>query len=296
MTSYEIIARYVPEPVRTALLKADSRNVTEIRFRSGRAVTFVYPDRIKFLSDSGRLYDSPENCLNVSAEFIKNVVGSLSHYSLHSCDRELKQGFFTVENGIRVGIAGTYSDNGVIRDFNALNFRVSRCIEGCAESVFAMLKDYSILICGGVNSGKTTFLRDFCRLCGNSRKITLIDERCEISSVSGGNVLNDVGLLTDVVSGCGRAFGIVSAIRTLSPDFIFCDEISSDGDRQAILSGAGCGIKFVATVHAENFEGLLKREFVKDLITRGIFDYAVFLYGSSSPSKVREIRRLGSYA
>ena len=61
-----------------------------------------------------------------------------------------------------------------------------------------------------------------------------------------------------------------------------------------MLQAHGCGVKFAATIHAENYDQLLSREVFKKLHKVGFFDLAVFLSGSDSPSKVREIRRIGN--
>ncbi|MDE6427102.1 MAG: Flp pilus assembly complex ATPase component TadA [Ruminococcus sp.] len=295
-TSYEIISSYMMPEIRAAMsaVSADGKNATEIRLRSGRAVSFIFPDRIKYLTRSGKLtgdYNSPEN-ITITADGIKQTVDKLCHYSVHSCTRELQEGYFVLRGGIRVGAAGTYSDTAgkTISSFNALNFRVARCVTGCAEKIYERISGRSVLICGGVNTGKTTILRDLCRICGNKMKISLIDERNEISSVSGGVPENDVGALTDVLVGCGRAAGIISAVRTLSPDMIFCDEISTPEDVSAISGAYGCGVGFTATVHAENYENLMKRSAIKPLLENGVFEYAVFL---EKMGRIREIRRLG---
>jgi len=300
LTGYETVAGYFPENIRSAMMKVsteDRRNISEVRVHSGRAVTYIYPDCVKFLTSNGRTVSSYKDtgCVKASAVDIAKMVNSLCRYSLHSCSKELTDGYFVVNGGIRVGCAGTYSESssGVIRDFNGLNFRISRNVEGCAEQLKSLLgRNEGILICGGVNSGKTTVLRDLCRICGNRYKVSLIDERNEISSIYGGKPENDVGVLTDILSGCTRSRGITTAIRTLSPDYIFCDEISELSDVSAILSGTGSGVKFVATVHAENIQGLYRRKVTAELISADVFDYAVILDGNGNPGKVREIRRL----
>ena len=300
LTGYEVIAGYFSENIRSAMLKVsseDRKNISEIRVHSGRAVVYVYPDCIKFLSSSGRILNNyrDSECIRITAMDIAKAVNSLCRYSVHSCSKELAEGYFVINGGIRVGCAGTYSESssGTIRDFNGLNFRISRNADGCAEQLKSLLgRGESILICGGVNSGKTTVLRDFCRICGNRYKVSLIDERNEISSVYGGRPENDVGVLTDILSGCTRSRGISTAIRTLSPDYIFCDEISELCDVSAILSGTGSGVKFVATVHAENLQGLYRRKVTAELISADVFDYAVMLEGSGNPGKIKEVRRL----
>ncbi|MDE6102807.1 MAG: Flp pilus assembly complex ATPase component TadA [Ruminococcus sp.] len=299
-TSYEIISSYVTESVRTAMqsVNHDERNATEIRLRCRRAVSYIYPDKIKYLTKNGRLTDKyyDSECVKVTADDIRQTVEKLCHFSVYSCTRELHEGYFVLKGGIRVGVAGTYSETAgqTIKDFSSLNFRMARCVENCAVQIYERIfhGHSSVLICGGVNSGKTTVLRDLCRLCGNNFKVSLIDERNEISSAFGGVPENDVGVLTDVLVGCRRSVGIISAVRTLSPDMIFCDEISETEDSSSILQAFGCGVNFVATVHAENYEGLMKRTAIRPLIDAGVFDYAVFLEGSSFPGRVREIRRL----
>ncbi|MCM1506829.1 MAG: Flp pilus assembly complex ATPase component TadA [Ruminococcus flavefaciens] len=295
-TSYETILSYMIPNVRNAMQRVpeNERKATEIRLRSGRAISYIFSDRIKYLTYNGQLTENYLNSENISvtADEIKQTVEKLCHFSVHSCTKELHEGYFVLRGGIRVGLAGTYSDTAgkTISSFNALNFRIARCIVGCAEKIYERISGKSVLICGGVNTGKTTILRDLCRMCGNSFKVSLIDERNEISSVSGGLPENDVGVLTDVLVGCSRAEGIISAVRTLSPDMIFCDEISTYEDAEAILKAFGCGVKFSATVHAENYENLLKRPAIKPLLESGVFEYAVFL---ENMGRIKEIRRLG---
>lgn len=298
-TSYEIISSYVTPEIRRAmsLTAAEQiRDLSEIRIRSGRPVSFVYPGRIMFLTSSGRLTADhrDHNCIVVTAADIHGIVEVLCRYSVHSCSRELHEGFFVIGEGIRVGVSGTVTETEgrTIRDFSSLNFRIARSVTGCAEELFRRTKGGSVLICGGVNSGKTTLLRDLCRILGNSRKVVLIDERNEISASTGGTPGRDIGVMTDVIVGSGRAAGIVSAVRTMSPDMIICDEISDICDAEAILGGFGCGVGFTASLHAESYEEMLNRKAALPLIESGVFDYAVFLQGSSFPSKIKEIRRL----
>lgn len=295
-TSYKIIADYLPEKIRRAMVKI-SRNeqekLSEIRLFCGRAVAYIYPNKVVYLTNSGLTANFRNTAvISVSHDDISRTVDSLSHYSLHSCTRELQQGFFVLKNGIRVGISGIYSANGVITEITGLNFRMARNVNGSADSIFHLIsaENSGVLICGSVNSGKTTVLRDLCRLVGNRQKVTLVDERNEISYVHDGTATNDVGALTDILVGCSRDDGIISAVRTLSPSYIFCDEISTDKDSEAILSGIGCGVKFCATIHARNFDDLMKRPIARKITSA--FDYAVFLKGSENPSEIAEIRRI----
>lgn len=297
-TSYEIISEYMPAAVRKAMARVSEREkerISEIRLYSGRAPIYVYPDKIKFLTENG-LTGSRGNTaiLNISAQELRGVVDALCHYSLHTCQREMKQGYFVLRNGIRVGMSGTYSDSGIITDACGLNFRLSRNINGCGQLIFDKIigESCGVLICGGVNSGKTTILRDLCRLIGSRRKVSLIDERNEIACVQNGIPMNDVGALTDILSGCSRSRGIVAAIRTLSPDYIICDEISTADDLAAITESAGSGVKFCATIHGGDWAEITSGEMAKNLMNRRIFKYAAILHGADEPGKIREIKKL----
>jgi stage III sporulation protein AA len=297
-SSYDIICSYMPAKIGQAMKKVSMKYsvlVNEVRLRINRPIVFVFADRIGFLSVDGRISENYNGCMCAEKCDIENIMNVLCRYSVHSCIRELSQGFFTVENGIRVGVAGTYSPEKTIKYINAFNFRIARQEKGCAENIFNKLlttDNKNILICGGVNSGKTTILRDLCRLCGNRRKTVLIDERNEISGSVNGIPENDIGMQTDVIEGCSRADGIISALKTLSPEYIFCDEISTENDSSAIIQGYGCGISFVATIHADNYDDLLKRYVFRELLKENIFDYAVILNGKNFPGQVHEIRKL----
>jgi len=275
--------------------------LSEVRLRCGRPAAFTYPDGSRYLTHSGHLTMCAGNteCITVKPETLTAAVDALCSYSVHSRSRELREGWFVLPGGVRVGVTGTSSETaeGTLRDYSSLNFRIAREVRGCAEEIFRRCGYRAgILVCGGVNSGKTTVLRDLCRLCGSVCKTALIDERNEIAACSGGLPTSDVGIMTDVLTGCKRSKGILSAVRTMSPEMIFCDEIATPEDAEAILSAHGSGVRFAATIHAGSFEELMTRDIARRLIDAGVFTYAVILRGSGEPSAVSEIRRLGDYA
>ena len=297
-TSYKTVLNYLPEKIRglmSDLRESETAGLTEIRLRAGGPVYLVYTDRIRYLQKDGSL--SPKNtdgAYFVGTEAVKETVERLCHFSVHSCKKQLEEGFFVVESGVRVGVSGVYSsvERPMLYEFASLNFRIPRCVKGCADELFAETLDKNIIICGGVNSGKTTVLRELCRLTGNCRKTALIDERNEIACLFGGEPQNDIGAMTDIITNLGRAGGIMSAVRTLSPEVIFCDEISSMEDSEAILNGIGCGVKFAVTAHGEKYNDLMKRKDIEFLVNSGLFDCIAFLEGASAPSKIREIKRI----
>ena len=215
------------------------------------------------------------------------IIDSVTHYSYHSHIKEFRLGYFVIEKGIRVGISGIYNTDSVITNVTGICFRIPRNKLGVADSISSLIYSSSgILICGGVNSGKTTLLRDICRFLGRSKKIVLIDDRNEIAAISNGQVSNDVGILTNIMTFCPRYIGILSAIRSLSPDYIICDEIADESDTAAIIQAAGCGVKFIASIHANSYEDLKLRPFTNNLLSSKLFSHVIILSGSSTPGDI----------
>lgn len=298
-SAYDTILKYMPIKLRGVMMRGnavETGKLTEVRIRSGRPVSFTYGGTSLFMDGMGRFthHFSENGLLTASYSDICHIVDNLAHHSMHSSTRQLRQGCFVAEGGVRVGLAGTYTDTSpsYIKEVNGINFRIAREVIGCGQRVADILVNSSkgMLICGGVNTGKTTLLRDMCRVVGNRSKVTLVDERNEISALVNGTPTNDIGCFTDVICGISRYDGIISAIRTLSPDYIFCDEIAEDMDCKAILSGVGCGIKFAATIHAENYDELLSRIVGQNLLSAGVFENVVFLGGKVG--EIWEVRHI----
>ncbi|MFR9193981.1 MAG: ATPase, T2SS/T4P/T4SS family [Ruminococcus sp.] len=199
---------------------------------------------------------------------------------------EIAEGFVTIAGGNRVGIAGSavYREGKLVqmRHISGLNFRVSHAVTGCAEPLFRQIcpeRPSSLLLAGAVGSGKTTMLRDLCRLLGASWRLTLVDERSEIAAVHHGVPQYDVGLHTDVLDGFPRAEGLLTALRVLTPEVLVCDEISTEADAQAILRIHGSGVPVVASAHGTSLEDLERRLALKQLLDKGVFRYAAVLSG-----------------
>jgi len=296
-TSLEIIAGYLPEPLRAAVLSAEAAigpDLTELRLYSGQPAVIVYPGRILFLTRCGVTASSANTAvIRTSFEDIRRTIDAVTHYSFHSHVNEFRQGSFIIGSGIRAGISGVYNQDGLITDVTGICFRISRSVLGCSADLAGLVGGgKGLLICGGVNSGKTTIIRDLCCVLGRKRKVVLVDERNEIAAVSDGRTGCDVGILTNVLTGCPRHIGIISAIRSLSPDVIICDELAGDDDVDAVAAGAGCGISFCASVHAESLEALKCRYFAERLLSTGLFSHAAFLAGASQPGRIREVAEL----
>lgn len=295
------VCRYLPERIADNICRissGDLDNATEIRIRTGRPVCLTLWGESFCLEKSGNLKKDFSDCIIAEFSEVNEILKALCHYSVYSFERELSEGFITIESGIRVGLSGSISycsDKKSIRFINGINFRIPREIKGCGEKIYnRLLKNNpcGLIICGSVASGKTTLLRDLCRLCGNNYIVSLIDERGEIAGCRDGIPQNDIGINTDIFDGFERSDGITNAVRSMSPDIIFCDEISTERDAESMIKSAGSGVKFISTAHSDSLENLRKRCCIKNMLEAGIFEYAVIMSGSSEAGKIKDIRRI----
>ena len=139
-TSYDVIRRYLPAEISSAMgevVQSDRAMLSEVRLRCGRPAAFTYPDGSSYLTRSGRLTNCAGNtdCITVTPEELTAAVEALCSYSVHSRARELREGWFVLPGGVRVGVTGTVSgtSEGTLRDYSSLNFRIAREVKGCAE-------------------------------------------------------------------------------------------------------------------------------------------------------------------
>lgn len=215
--------------------------IAEIRLRAGRpAVSVDMNGAMKICSE------------RLSVDDIADYFAEVCRYSVHSYQDEIAEGFVTLDGGHRVGICGTaVRENGRItflKDISGLNIRVAHAVRGCSNELLERVGECSLLIAGKPLSGKTTVLRDLARQLGERRRVTVIDSRGEIAAAVHGLPSYDIGLNTDVLSGCGKSEGIMLALRSMSPEFIICDEIAHD--EKAVEEALYCGVKIIASVHA----------------------------------------------
>lgn len=277
------------------ILKNDT---SEIRLRAGKPITLVGRYGIMFLMKNGEVSHRPDGeCYICNPEIITETFNRLCCYSVYSHIESIVNGYITFQGGHRAGITGTavLSSEGAVtsvRDISSVNIRIARQIKGSADKIIEALgsSGTSVLIAGPPSSGKTTVLRDYVRqLSDADKKICLVDERQEIACVNGMLCQHDVGLNTDVLNNYPKDKGIMLALRTMSPDIIAVDEIGEKGEIDGLKKGVNGGVHFVASIHASDYEDLLKRPQVKAVLDTGAFSKIVLLRSAKTPGEVEGI-------
>lgn len=260
--------------------------IREIRIRAGKPIILHTATRCMKLSDH-----------NVTAAELNECFLTICQNSLHSFTNEISQGYITIKGGHRVGFSGTAvvrdGKTDMMKDISSLNIRIANEIRHCAESICIQFFSNglkSAILAGEPLSGKTTMLRDICRILGENYKIALIDERSEISAMNNGIPQLDVGINTDVLNGFPKKSGIVTAIRSLSPQLVVCDEIGDDYDE--LMECMNMGVKVIVTAHADSLKQLHKRKATKRLLNSEMFDYAIILDCGQNTGMTKEYEEL----
>ena len=270
------IPQLLPEPIRSgvaSLLEKSGRRVEELRFRTGTTPSWV---------TAGRELPIPcrDGPFRLSPAHLEEILRRATESSAYAVQEQLRAGFLNLPYGHRLGLCGCAVMRGAeiqtIRDIQALNLRLACERPGCAAAIASVLQScpQSTLILGPPRSGKTTILRDLVRLLSDQGgwRVGLVDERGELAACRNGHPQLSVGSRTDVLTACAKACGIELLIRAMSPDWIAVDEITSVSDAEAISRAVCCGVRFLATAHADGPEDLLRRPVYRALVETGVFE------------------------
>ena len=278
--SFDSAVDFLDDRLRTALLGVDSRvkeSAYEIRLRAARPVVIVTRVGSLFVYKSGRTGSvySPGALAATPAE-LQASFSRMCGYSVHSNSAAAASGFISLAHGHRAGVCGTavMAESGIVRSFrdiSSVNLRIAHEIPGAADEIYPSVFSHGIvsaIIAGPPLSGKTTLLRDLARRLsgvsgGRYYRVAIVDERGEIAASSGGCPQCDVGF-SDVLTGYPKDVGILTALRTLSPQII-------------ILEGMNSGVNFLVSVHAGKDEDLRSRPAAAELLSSGVFSKLVML-------------------
>lgn len=256
----EILSLLPPRAV-GEILKYREDAICEIRLHSGRPMTVT--------STKANIH-----CLTVcTEEEISETVFKMCGGSLHSFSETLKNGYIPLKNGCRVGVSGTMS-GGYVRDITSLCIRIPRTVRSVGASLCRRLTSSrkGMLIYSPPGEGKTTLLRDIASSLSsppNCLRVSVIDTRNEIFREDAFE-----RSAADIYIAYPKAIGIELATRTMSPQYIICDELGSE-EAASVLSAQNCGVPLVATAHAPSLDALLKRKAFRELDSAGVFGFYV---------------------
>lgn len=287
--------------LRGTILEAIPRGspVSELRVRAGRPVCVVLPGRDILLDGSSP--DLPK--LVPTPEEVSKTLSLISDCSYYALEAELASGYITIPGGHRVGLSGeaaVWADGSVrIREVSGLCFRIARAVKGAGARLARRLAGSdgrlaSTLIVSPPGGGKTTLLRDLCRISSEGMpeagirpsQVAIVDERSEIAACYRGVPQHDVGPRTDVLDRCPKARGIMMVMRSVGPEVVATDEIGGDDDARAVAAAISGGAVVLATCHGSSLEQLKMRPYSRWLVSGGYFEKAVVLSKRMGPGTV----------
>lgn len=330
----EDILKFLPGEVADGFRHAaiDWETAEEIRIRTGKPVLFYMNSEEYFLERDGTLVPSKNwkrgimmsdrkkirkedtvhafLCMGKEGQ-IREILDKMSGYSMYAYEDELRQGYFTLEGGHRVGIAG----KAVLEDARVktmkypgfLNIRIAHEKKNCGRKVLGRMIENgricSTLIVSPPGCGKTTLLRDLIRLISDGfyyesmghreyfsgKTVGVVDERSEIGASVRGIPTADLGIRTDLIDGCPKHTGIFLLLRSMAPRVIAVDEIGSEKDFEAICQAVSSGCAILATAHGNTWKELEEKEVFASFMREHIFERYIVLSGKNGKGTVEEI-------
>lgn len=281
-------------------------NTFEIRLRINSPLCIRSVQGNYFLDINKKSSRIPNDYYIINKKDIEETIACLTLNSIHAFEKEIQNGYITIEGGHRVGLSGDciYNNDNFkgFKNITSLNIRIAREYKGCSKDYIKYLTNssndvYNTLIIGPPLSGKTTFIRDIAVNLSDGIKdpyfqgcdLTLIDERGEISSMYNGMPQMYVGCRTDILAYCLKREGFIMSIRALSPKVIISDELGSKDDFEIIQYALKSGVNIVTTAHGFDMEDIKKNIYMKNIIENNFFDRIVTLVSNQKPSTVQQI-------
>ena len=282
MNGFNTAASILPITLNGALLilpECQRSVIEEIRLRAGQAMTV--------LINGSEIEIAPEH--RITMYELESVLECATGASVHSVETSIANGYINISGGVRLGICGTaILRSGTvsgIRNLSSLSLRIPSERYGCAsKELNKMLTEglSDILIVSPPGAGKTTCLREYIRVISNmGYRVSVADERGEIAAVYKGIAQFDVGAHTDIMSDAPKAKAAMMMIRSMNPNVLAMDEVSSKEDIDAVLDAYGCGVRLLATTHAYSLEDLYSRKEYRRLMEEKVFRYCLLIRNSN---------------
>lgn len=291
------IYQFLPQPLQKACDAQESLvpELTEIHFRIHQPVLCLTACREYAVTRQGRFCevqkpDRKEELFCISEEQMESMLDQAMQYSMYAYQGQLKSGYLTLPGGNRLGVMGeaVYSPQTgcQFRNITFLTLRLRHEVQGCGQRIvagFQRQEDWrNTLLVSPPGCGKTTLLRDMVRLLSDQGyRICLIDERGEVAACYQGIPQLDVGCRTSVLTGCGKAYGMELAIRSMAPQIVAADEIGSREELHMLEYALHSGCGLLCTMHGKDLNDVKRKgiRFFERLVFldkyRGEFRYEV---------------------
>lgn len=285
MENLESVVRYFPSNIQKMIVEYIElvNEIEEIRIRVGKKVIL-----------RARNYESILEYIVTNTDMM-HILEKITQNSIYAYREQITNGYITVKGGHRIGIVGScvIENNKVtnVKNITSMNIRIANEIHGAAEKILDQIINmrqnqiYNTLIVSPPGKGKTTILRDLIRNLSTGverynymgQTIGVVDERGEIAATYQGIAQNDLGQRTDVIENVSKARGIEILIRSMAPQIIACDEISSKEDIEAIQRAFASGVKGIFTMHGNSIEDVRKNKHINELIENKTIEKLFFI-------------------
>lgn len=264
----------LPPKLTATLLDAargEGGTIEEIRLRAGRRASLTVGGR-------NIMTDAALTETDLTAILTRMCGGSLYAYS-----QTIHQGYVTLPDGVRVGVAGraVCEEGRVIGvcEITGLCIRLPHRHGSMGGAVCRLLRRLNcgetapqgILIYAPPGEGKTTLLRAVTAGLsggdgGSPLRTVVVDTRGELGFETDGR-----GLCLDILRGYPRARGVEIATRTLSAQVIICDEIGDTEEALSLISSHHGGVPLIASAHGGTVGELLRRTGIRLLHEARLF-------------------------
>ncbi|MBQ9187803.1 MAG: hypothetical protein IJ138_00605 [Clostridia bacterium] len=287
----------LPNPIAEVLAAVENEDtLTEIHLRADLPMQLTFTDHDRLIYGPGR---KPV----LTSWDCEMLLAGLCQHAVYAWETELANGFFTINGGYRVGIAGR-----TIRDaagqyryavITGFCIRIVREMKNAAIPLVPWVtgngRILSTLLLSPPGCGKTTVLRDLIRivsdgLCGIlPQRVCVADERFELCGKYDGERRFDLGNRTDVICGMKKADALERMQAALSPQVMATDELIEKQDMDAIRHAKGSGVTILSTVHAGTLNDVKQKEVMRQMLADHVFDRYVLLSDRPNPGTVSSV-------
>lgn len=249
----------LPVSMQNRLSQIRDAPIQELRLRRGQNIGIKHQSQYR------------EIPFEVTQGDLETVIQLASRFSPWNA-QSLRQGYLTAPGGHRIGVCGVAAGEGMgFQTVSSVCIRFCRDVTGAAKGLEDLIG--SILILGAPGWGKTTLLRDLARRIGQRHTICVADEREELFPAG-----IERGRRMDVLSRSPKQSAVIQLLKTMGPEYVAMDEITSLEDVKAVMACFGCGVRMVATAHAAALEEFCARPIYRELIQNRVFDSLVLLH------------------